>query len=182
MLGRVYHQLGFLHANYHDIHFWIVARKHYDKAYEIRKWLSAVTLNASDDANLAETSVNFGALYLQLGHAVNSKQIVVKSNNGANVDLFAVAMDYAQKAVDIYGKLIRIGEEESELCYYRAIQLKGSIHYEYGKVGYPEANFQEGIKLLKEAYKWHKMHPQNTYSDTFEGVVGLILRREGLIK
>lgn len=182
MLGRAYHQLGFLHANYHDIHFWIVARKHYDKAYEIRKWLSAVTLDASDDANLAETSVNFGALYLQLGHAVNSKQIVVKSNNGANVDLFAIAMDYAQKAVDIYGKLIRIGEEESELCYYRAIQLKGSIHYEYGKVGYPEANFQEGIKLLKEAYKWHKMHPQNTYSDTFEGVAGLILRREGLIK
>ena len=181
MLGRAYHQLGFLHANYHNIHFWNVARNHYDKAYEIRKWLSTVTLDASDEANLAETSINFGALYLLFGQAVNSKQIGVKLRNGTNVDLFAIAMDYAQKAVDIYGKLIRVGEEESELCYYRAIQLKGSIHYEYGKVGYPEANFQEGIKLLKEAYKWHKMHPQNTYSDTFEGVAGLILRREGLI-
>lgn len=140
-----------------------------------------MTLDASDEANLAETSINFGALYLLFGQAVNSKQIGVKLRNGTNVDLFAIAMDYAQKAVDIYGKLIRVGEEESELCYYRAIQLKGSIHYEYGKVGYPEANFQEGIKLLKEAYKWHKMHPQNTYSDTFEGVAGLILRREGLI-
>lgn len=182
MLGRAYHQLGFLHANSYNIDLWNVARKYYDKAYEIRKWLSAVTLDVSDEANLAETSVNFGALYLQFGQAVNSKQIVVKLKNGANVDLFAIAMDYAQKAVDIYGKLIRIGEEESELCYYKAIQLKGSIHYVYGKLKYPKANLQEGIKLLKEAYHWHKKHPQNTYNDTFEGVAGLILRHEGLIR
>lgn len=139
-------------------------------------------MDVSDEANLAETSVNFGALYLQFGQAVNSKQIVVKLKNGANVDLFAIAMDYAQKAVDIYGKLIRIGEEESELCYYKAIQLKGSIHYVYGKLKYPKANLQESIKLLKEAYHWHKKHPQNTYNDTFEGVAGLILRHEGLIR
>lgn len=182
MQGRVYHQLGFLYAHSQNIDSLIVAAKKYSRAYEIREWLSEVTNDTSDKASLAETFVNLGALYLQLGQAELSKQIVVKLEDGSDADIYTIAMHYAQKAVDIYGKLLRKGEEESELCYYRAIQLKGSIIYFYGKGKYTKANLHEGITLLKEAYDWHKEHPQNTYRETFEGVAGKILKNEGLLK
>lgn len=182
MQGRAYHQLGFLYAHSQNIGSWIVAARNYLKAYEIREWLSEVTNDASDKASLAETSVNYGALYLQLGQAQLSKHIVVKLENGSDADIYAIAMHYAQKAVDIYSELMRKEEEESELCYYKAVQLKGSIIYFYGKEKHTNANLYEGITLLKEAYDWHKEHPQNTYRDTFEGVAGQILKNEGLIK
>lgn len=182
MQGRVYHQLGFLYAHSQYIESWNVAANNYSKAYRIREWLSEVTNDASDKASLAETSVNYGALYLQLGQEQLSKHIVIKLENGSDADIYAIALHYAQKAVDIYNKLMRNGEEESELCYYKAIQLKGSILYVSGKVKHINNDLQKGIILLREAYAWHKKHLQNTYRETFEGVAGQILKNEGLIK
>ena len=181
MQGRAYHQVGFLYANTPNIQMWENARISYTKAYNIREWLSEVTNDESDKANLAETFVNLSALYLQFGQAQSRKILCVKTAKGDDVDFFSIAMTLAQKAVDIYSKLLRIGYEESELRYYSAIQLKGSILYEYGKELLSEINSQEGIKLLQEAYKWHKKHPHNSYRETFEGVAGLILKVEGLI-
>lgn len=131
---------------------------------------------ASDAASLAETAVNIGALYLQM------VKVDLFCNCNANViDVFSITMRYAETAVNIYQKLMHHGEEESELCYYRAIQLKGSIIYQYAECGYPTANKSEGIRLLQEAYDWNQKHYENTYCDVFEGVAGVILRHEGLI-
>lgn len=181
MQGRVYHQLGFLYAHSQNLKFWTIAADNYSKAYRIREWLSEVTHDTSDEINLAETAVNLGALYLQLGQVQLNNQIVVKLEDGSDADIYTIAMDYAEKALNIYSKFMRKGEEESELRYYRTIQLKGSIQYVYGKRKFVKANMYEGIALLKEAYEWHTEHPQNTYSKTFEGVAGIILKNENLI-
>lgn len=142
MQGRAYHQLGFLAANLPS-NYWMQAKDYYAKAYNLRLQILRISNAASDAASLAETAVNIGALYLQM------VKVDLFCNCNANViDVFSITMRYAETAVNIYQKLMHHGEEESELCYYRAIQLKGSIIYQYAECGYPTANKSEGIRLL----------------------------------
>ena len=95
---------------------------------------------------LAETAVNIGALYLQM------VKVDLFCNCNANViDVFSITMRYAETAVNIYQQLMHHGEEESELCYYRAIQLKGSIIYQYAECTTICANICALLYLRKYA-------------------------------
>ena len=175
MQSKGFHQLGFLFANM-EPERWAEALEYYLKAYDLRKETYNLTKANVDKSSIAETAVNIGGLILQI--AQNGG--VVKKG-GEVLDNYVTAISYSEIAVKIYEELLRSGEEESELNYYKAVQLKGSILYWFSTDDAHSINKNEGIKLLQKAYQWNKEHPLNTYKGVFEGVAGVFLKKEKLI-
>lgn len=163
--SKAYHQLGFLGAKLAPS-FWISASEHYWQALLLREKIYALSNVSRDELDIAETSVNFGALVLQI------MQHGVTKDMAGNRKEFAIPepLAIAERAIDIYSRHLVEGSEESELNLYKAIQLKGSMLFCLFK-----DRQEEAIELLKQASDWNVAHPGNSYQDVFEGVADVIL-------
>lgn len=170
--SKAYHQLGFLGAKLPPS-FWIDACEYYWQALLLREKIYNLSNVSREELEIAETSVNFGALVLQLfQHGVTSDMTRDRQRIAVPEPLAL-----ADKAIDIYSRHLIEGSEESELNLYKAIQLKGSILFCFFK-----DRTEEAIELLKQASYWNAVHPDNSYRDVFEGVADVILRQVEEIK
>ena len=79
--------------------------------------------------------------------------------------------------MDIYSRHITWGEEEKEMNFYKALQLKGSLLYVCAEQSFLDGDRKEGLRLMKRAYEWNKNHPLNGYRSTFENISGEYLKR-----
>lgn len=178
MKSKAYHNLGFLDSKCYDINHFGMALMNYEKAYCLRKQIYELTNYPEDLLEIAETSVNIGGLcYISL----ETFNAIICLNPGDCLTI-EKAISYSDEAIKIYSCLLRKGEEESEVNLFKAIQLKGSLLYIHSKIYNDIERKGNGLELLQQAYQWHKIHPLNSYRETFEGVAGDILMREGLIK
>lgn len=165
--SKAHHQLGFLGAKLNPS-FWIEASEHYWQALLLREKIYTLSKANRDELDIAETSVNFGALVLQiLQHGV-TRDMAGNRQRMALPEPLAIA----ERAIDIYSRHLVEGSEESELNLYKAIQLKGSILFCLYKDRQDEA-----IELLRQASSWNAAHPGNSYQDVFEGVADAILSK-----
>lgn len=165
--SKAHHQLGFLGAKLAPS-FWIDASEHYWQALLLREKIYTLSKVNRDELDIAETSVNFGALVLQiLQHGV-TRDMAGNRQRMALPEPLAIA----ERAIDIYSRHLLEGSEESELNLYKAIQLKGSILFCLYKDRQDEA-----IGLLRQASSWNAAHPNNSYQEVFEGVADVILRQ-----
>ena len=178
--AKANHQLGFLYSNQLDLSFWGKALPLYKEAYRIRIEIFAATKKSSDEVEIAETATNIGGFIFQI---LDDLEIVQRTSLWNNLKDFVLANKYsfADEAVDIYLRNITWGEEEKEMNYYKAIQLKGSLLYVCAKRILSDGDREEGLRLMKEAYEWNKKHPLNGYRGVFECISGSYLSKEKLL-
>lgn len=176
-IAKVKHQLGFLYSMQQDLSLWNKVLPLYKEAYRIRKEVFATTKNSSDEVEIAETATNIGGFIYQV---IDNLRIVQNMPlwNGIRDFVLANKYSFADEAVDIYDRCNTKDEEEKEMNYYKALQLKGSLLYVCAERSFPDGNREEGLRLMAEAYEWNRQHPLNSYKDTFENISGEYLRRE----
>ena len=155
------HNLGFLYSKLGPSE-WPKALSYYKEAYDCRKKIFR-------EMEVAETAVNIGGLMFQMLVRRDMFKIEGDLQNILNI---------ADEAIDIYKRHLIAEAEETEMNYYKAIQLRGSLLYMMELSGYTSGTVTEGLKLMMNAWKWNVDHPQNNYSDTFLAISGRILKKE----
>lgn len=160
-LGMANHNLGFLYSKLGPSE-WPKALSYYKEAYDCRKKIFR-------EMEVAETAVNIGGLMFQMLVRRDMFKIEGDLQNILNI---------ADEAIDIYKRHLIAEAEETEMNYYKAIQLRGSLLYMMELSGYTSGTVTEGLKLMMNAWKWNVDHPQNNYSDTFLAISGRILKKE----
>lgn len=153
MMGSAYHQIGFAYA-FH-LRDWRKSYKSYLRALAIRNRL--VHIDPSTECLVAETSVNMGALLLQL-YRVN---ILPK-------ELKTELVSFADKALHIYQKHLSSGSVGSELRLCQAKLLKGTSICALAANHEDGYDMEEGKSLVKECWHWHLQHPDSDYAATFQ--------------
>ena len=139
------------------------ARELSEKALSVRRQIYAITRRPNALYDVAQTLLMLGATY------VNG---IKASINDAE---FATALKYADECLEIYQSLNQERFPEQDIRVHQAILLKGSILYHGGRK-------EEGLSLLKKAWNWNLMHPNNSYQGTFKGVAKRILKEESDIE
>ena len=179
-IAKAKHQLGFLYSMQQDLSLWDKVLPLYQEAHGIRRDIFAMTLNSSDEVEIAETATNIGGFIYQVIDALRIVQNMPLWN-GIKDFVLDNKYSFADEAVDIYHRRITCDEEEKEMNYFKALQLKGSLLYVCAESSLPDGNREEGLRLMRQAYEWNKKHPLNGYKDTFELISGEYLRREKTI-
>lgn len=179
-IAKAKHQLGFLFTKQQNLDYWNEVIPLYQSAYDIRKQIYNTTQLLSDENEVAETATNIGGFIFQILDILAEIQ---KTPLWNEIEDFVLTNKYsfADEAVDIYLRNITWGEEEKEMNYYKALQLKGSLLYVCAEKSFPDGNREEGLRLMKEAYEWNKQHPLNGYRSVFESISGGYLSKEKLI-
>ena len=159
-LSEAYHNWAFFYSDY--LGDQTKAREHCLKALEARRHLYDVCKHPGKLYEIGQSLLLLGATYV----------------NGITASLseadFHAAMRYAEECLVLYEALNTEHYLEQETRVHQAIQLKGSILY-YG------GHKKEGLALLKQAWDWNLLHPENNYADRFRGVAGEILEKEGMV-
>ena len=152
MMGSAYHQIGFAYA-FH-LRDWRKSYKSYLRALAIRNRL--VHIDPSTECLVAETSVNMGALLLQLYRA-----------NILPIELKTELVSWADKALRVYQKHLLSGSVGSELRLCQAKLLKGTTICALATNHEEGYDMEEGKSLVKECWHWHLQHPNSDYAATF---------------
>lgn len=176
-IAKAKHQLGFLYTKQLNLFLWSKVLPLYREAYRIRKDFFAMTENPSDETEIAETATNIGGFIYQV---IDNLKIVQRTPLWNEVKDFVLAnkFSFADEALDIYSRHITWGEEEKEMNYYKALQLKGSLLYVCAEQSFSDGDIKEGLRLMRQAYEWNKLHPLNGYRNTFESISGEYLKKE----
>lgn len=166
-LGRAYHHLGFLYAQYDDAANLWKAASYYREAIKYRKGIFEQTGLPTDEENLAETYVNMGGALLTMG------RIGIKT-----IDPDMNPIHYAKLAISIYAKFKENGSLDASLRYYQALQLYASSIYTLNRYEVENVSKDNVLSLLRECLTWSRNNPDNGYMHIFEGVSGIILKHE----
>lgn len=155
-MSQPYHNRGFLYSKAGD---WKKAISNYKAALKRREEAYQHSGEDRDLEDIAQTLVNLGSAYLH--------------QNKLNK-----ALEYANRAVNIYEPQREKDMQIFDMLYYEAYQLKATIlrdiDIQNGK--YP----QEALAMMKECMDWSDNHPGNDYEDRFNGVSGIILKQYNL--
>ena len=152
MMSSAYHQIGFAYA-FH-LRDWRKSYKSYLRALQIRNRL--VHIVPSSECLVAETSVNMGALLLQLYRA-NMLQKKLKTE----------LVFWADKALHIYQEHLSFGSVGSELRLCQAKLLKGTSICALAENHEEGYDMEEGKSLVRGCWSWHLRHPNTDYASTF---------------
>lgn len=179
-IAKAKHQLGFLLTKQQNLYYWKEVIPLYQSAYDIRKHIYNTTQSLSVEIEVAETATNIGGFIFQI---LDIFEEIQKTPLWDEIKDFVLANKYsfADEAVVIYLRNIAWGEEEKEMNYYKALQLKGSLLYVCAENSFPDGNREEGLELMRKAYEWNIQHPLNGYRSVFESVSGRYLSKEKLI-
>lgn len=149
--SQINHNRAFLYTHNHN---WRSAEPYYNNAYKEREKLSNLSGDADSKSNLAETAVNLSDCLLQLGK-------------------YDEAIEYANKAMELYSAQLQPKFEHTFMNLYKAKQMLGSIY-----VRIPHKK-EEGLDMLEECWDWASKHDDNRYIDVFEDISFYLLRKNG---
>lgn len=152
-LSQPLHNRAFLYAKNEE---WDKAISNYKSALKKRRYVYENSLNDKDLFEIAQTCVNIGDAY-------------------RNKKIFDKALEYADKALNIYKSKRNENQIVFDMFYYEAYQLKATILMDIDKEQGKYPN--EALSMMEECMKWSNAHPANDYVDRFNGVSGVKLRK-----
>lgn len=170
--GELLHQIAFFYS--FDFRQWQASLEMYAQCLEIRRRSYKLTGNRVAESCIAQTLVNYGGFELS----------ILEKNGNSHFDGI-VGLDplsKAREAIEIYGRHIIKGNENSELVYYEALQLRGTVLYYYCMQN-PKAIvlYNQSMEDLLECWRWNKEHITNQYRRVFFDYSGRILLERNLI-
>lgn len=171
-MGELYHNFGFFCQGFPE--HWKEGLKYCHDAIDYRKRYFSIMRTPDKEVAIAQSLVIFAALELNIVHYTKQPQEVLLRNKQQLINK-------AKEAIEIYKRHIDPNLEVSEQHYYEALQLLGTIEYEYFKRFGSIMDHNQAIEHLWQCYQWDKAHPNNSYHHVFQDHSVRILKGEKII-
>lgn len=170
--AEIKHQMGFLYIKFPPT--WEKALDSYESALNLKQRYYELTKHITEEIRIAQTLVNYGAAELTI--LQNYTQFK------ATKEYKLSPLDKANKALNIYKKHIHPDNNNSELWYYEALQLKATIlEYMYQQNPNNISADHEAMNAYYRCWNWNKGNPHNKYRMCFINISGKALLRRGFI-
>lgn len=168
--GSLHHQRGYLYAMNPKLA--LPAIVNYKEALAARTGVFELSGNESDELEIAQTLVNYGALELE----------ILKGKYMISYPIQIQPLWKACKAMEIYQRHLIKGNLFSETRFYQAKLLFATVLYQqYEQETSNKLLYNYATNVLLDCWDWNKKHIDNQYRNTIIDYAVPILRKHNFI-